>query len=73
VIDKISLAWKAWGWFSENYGVLIMNAEAILLGLMGIALLIPGAEPERTLQKAVDFLSKYSRKKPGAPSKEEPK
>ncbi len=45
------------------------NADALLtavLGLLGaliaIALVIPGDQPEKALQKAVDFLAKFSKK-----------
>ena len=35
---------------------------ALLSAVIAIASLIPGDEPEKTLQKVVDFLSKFSRK-----------
>jgi len=35
---------------------------ALLSAVIAIASLIPGDEPENTLQKIVDFLSKFSRK-----------
>lgn len=35
---------------------------ALLSAVIAIASLIPGDEPENTLQKVVDFLSKFSRK-----------
>jgi len=35
---------------------------ALLSAVIAIASLIPGDEPEATLQKVVDFLSKFSRK-----------
>lgn len=44
--------WLAW-----------VGALTALFGaIIAIAQLIPGDEPERTLQKIVDFLSKFSRK-----------
>jgi hypothetical protein len=35
---------------------------ALLAAVAAVAAFIPGEEPERTLQKIVDFLSKFSRK-----------
>lgn len=35
---------------------------ALLTAVIAIAQLIPGHEPENTLQKIVDFLAKFSRK-----------
>jgi hypothetical protein len=35
---------------------------ALLTAVIAVASLIPGDEPEATLQKVVDFLSKFSRK-----------
>jgi hypothetical protein len=35
---------------------------ALLSAVIAIASLIPGDEPEATLRKVVDFLSKFSRK-----------
>lgn len=44
--------WLAW-----------LGAVTALLGaIIAIAQLIPGDEPENTLQKIVDFLAKFSRK-----------
>ncbi len=34
----------------------------ILSGCIGIALLIPGEQPEKALQQALDFIKKFSRK-----------
>ena len=40
-----------------------LGAITALLGaVVAIAQLIPGDEPENTLQKVVDFLAKFSRK-----------
>jgi len=40
-----------------------LGAITALLGaVIAVAQLIPGDEPEATLQKVVDFLSKFSRK-----------
>jgi hypothetical protein len=35
---------------------------ALLTAVIAVASLIPGDEPEATLQKIVDFLAKFSRK-----------
>lgn len=49
-------------WLIANYTAVITALIALLMGIIGIALLIPGPEPERTLQKIVDFLRGISRK-----------
>lgn len=41
---------------------LVAALVAMLTGAIGIALLIPGDEPEKTLKVIADFLSKFSRK-----------
>lgn len=53
-------------WLLENYAVYIAAINAVLMALIALCLLIPGNEPEATLQKAVDFLGKFS-KKPSEP------
>lgn len=35
---------------------------ALLAGVIAVAQLIPGDQPEKSLQSIVDFLSKFSRK-----------
>lgn len=54
---------SAVNWVVENYQVVIGAIMAILSGAIAISLLIPGPEPERTLQKIVDILKKMSAKK----------
>ena len=39
-------------------GLVIM----ILTGVIGIAMIIPGEQPEKALQKALDFIKKFSKK-----------
>jgi hypothetical protein len=34
----------------------------IITALIAIAMIIPGAEPETTLQKVLDFIKKFSKK-----------
>lgn len=55
----------------ENIIHLVQNVDlfawigaitALLTAVIAIAQLIPGDQPEATLQKVVDFLSKFSRK-----------
>lgn len=50
-------------WIFENYHTILSGLDVILGGLITICMVIPGPEPERTLQKVADFLSKFSRKK----------
>ena len=55
----------------ENLIHLVQNVDlfaslgaitALLGAIIAVAQLIPGDEPENTLQKIVDFLAKFSRK-----------
>lgn len=55
-------------WLITNYESVVTAIVAVIMGVIGIATLIPGPEPERTLQKIVDFLRGISRK-PNPPEK----
>jgi hypothetical protein len=49
--------------FVTEHGPDILTAlVGILTGIMGIALLVPGEQPEKFLKSVIDFLSKFSRK-----------
>ena len=50
------------GFISLNYQAIIAAVMALLTGIIAVALLIPGEQPEKTLQAIVDFLSKFSKK-----------
>ena len=44
-------------------GELILGQVVIIVtALIAIAMVIPGAEPETTLQKILDFIKKFSKK-----------
>lgn len=45
-----------------NWDIMIASATLIVNGLIGLALIIPGDEPERTLSRIVSGLGKLSRK-----------
>ncbi len=45
---------------TTNYQVIITGILSILVGIIGIALVIPGDQPEKALQAIVDFLEKFS-------------
>ena len=47
---------------SQDVFAWVGAATALLTAVIAIASLIPGDEPENTLQKIVSFLSKFSRK-----------
>ena len=47
---------------SQDWIAWVGAITALLGAVIAIAQLIPGEEPERTLQKIVDFISKFSRK-----------
>lgn len=45
-----------------NYQALITGIVGVLSALIGLFLIVPGPQPEATLQKILDFLAKFSRK-----------
>jgi hypothetical protein len=47
---------------AANADVLLMGVIGLLSALVAISMAIPGDQPEKALQKAVDFLSKFSKK-----------
>ncbi len=49
-------------WLLANYQALLSAVIGLLTAAIAVALLIPGEQPEKALQSAVDFLSKFSRK-----------
>lgn len=49
-------------WLYVNYGALILAVEAVLSALIVLFLIVPGDQPEKALQAAVDFVKKLSRK-----------
>lgn len=46
----------------ENAPMYIAAINALLVAIIAVAVLIPGEQPEKALQKVVDFLAKISRK-----------
>lgn len=47
-----------------NYQTYLTALITMLTGIIAVALLIPGPQPEKALQAVVDFLEKFSRKPP---------
>lgn len=41
---------------------ILLGVSGVISGVIAIALIVPGPEPEASLQKVLDFLSKFSRK-----------
>ncbi len=54
---------EAGKFISENWPILLAAINGILAGIIAIAMMIPGDEPEKTLQAIVDFIGKLSKKK----------
>lgn len=52
-------------WLKVGHDILAVAGavQLVLLGVAGIFMLVPGAEPERTLLRIAGFLSLFSRKK----------
>lgn len=49
-------------WLIVNLPAILGYAAAILTGLIGIFMLVPGDEPEATMRKIVDMIEKFSKK-----------
>ena len=45
-----------------NWEVILGGLIAALTGLIAVAMIIPGEQPDKALQAAVDFLKRFSRK-----------
>lgn len=50
------------GWVSVYGPQLAAALVGVCTALIGLFLLVPGEQPEKSLQKVVDFISKFSRK-----------
>jgi len=48
-------------WILMNYQAIITGLVGILSGVAAISMVIPGEQPEKTLQQIVDFISKLSK------------
>lgn len=48
----------------ENYQVIIDGILGVLMAIIAVAMIIPGEQPEKFLQGIVDFIKKFSKKKP---------
>ena len=46
----------------EDFQSYVLAAEALFAGLLAVALLVKGDQPDKFLQSAVDFIKKFSRK-----------
>jgi hypothetical protein len=46
----------------NNFQPILTGLIAIISGVIAIAMIIPGAQPEKALQGLVDFLTKLSKK-----------
>lgn len=51
---------EIFGWIATNYQTVLASLVLILSGVIGVCMLIPGEQPEKTLQKIVDFIKKFS-------------
>jgi hypothetical protein len=49
-------------WATANGPQFIASLNALLMAIIAICLMIPGAQPEKFLQGVVDFLAKFSKK-----------
>jgi hypothetical protein len=58
-MDKVL---QIFNFIATNYQAIISALIGILSSIVAIALMIPGDQPEKTLQSIVDFLAKFSKK-----------
>jgi hypothetical protein len=56
-------------WLFANWDVLIASVIGLFSASLALAMIIPGSQPDKFLQGALDFLLKFSRK-PAQPPEE---
>ena len=49
-------------WVVANWATVLGGVSAVLTGVIAIAMVIPGEQPEKFLQGVVNFLTKFSKK-----------
>ena len=60
----MELVWSVVKFLMDHWQDILTAVIGLLSALIVIFIMVPGPHPEDWLQKAVDFLSKFSRKKP---------
>ena len=50
-------------WIMANYQMILANSVLVLSALIAIFMVIPGEQPDKALQSALDFIVKFSKKK----------
>lgn len=58
----IELAFDVGRFLYNNYDAMILGFSGVCGGLIVLALMVPGDEPEKTLSRIVNGLAKISRK-----------
>lgn len=53
---------NAWNYLAANYQVILAAVTALISGLIAVAMLIPGEQPEKALKAVVAFIEKFSKK-----------
>ena len=48
--------------FYVNYAAILGAVVAVLTALIGLFMLVPGEQPEKALQVALDFIKRFSKK-----------
>jgi hypothetical protein len=56
-------------WLLANWDVLLASIIGLFSASLALAMIIPGDQPDKFLQGALDFLMKFSRK-PAQPTEE---
>ena len=60
--SKLAAVFDGLKYLYANYGQLIVGLNALLGVAIGLALIIPGEQPEKFLKSVAKFLSKFSKK-----------
>lgn len=49
-------------WLIANFDAIMVAIMAVLTAGISVAMIIPGDQPEKSLQKIVDIIAKFSKK-----------
>ena len=61
-MNLVQVVMGVWAYATANLANLILSLNLLFAFLIGVFTLVPGDQPEKSLQKIADFVSKYSKK-----------
>jgi hypothetical protein len=53
---------EALSFLAAHWMAILLGIQGVLAGVLAIALVIPGDQPDKALQAIVDFISQFSKK-----------